>query len=264
MDTKMIFFDIDGTLLPEGEKDIPESTVKALRMAKENGHLIFINSGRTSFNIDESVRSLGFDGYVCGCGTYIYFKDQLLLGQTIPHKQCLEVIRLMRDCKIAGFFEENSYIFFDDQSPVVSDFLEDARRLFGTKGFVTPDFFSDEKYTFDKILVKIQPDSDYDTFRKYVDEHFEYIDRGDNIAEIIQKGYSKATGIQFLCDYLNIPLENCYAVGDSTNDLSMLEYVPNSIAMGNSMPEIIPYCSYVTTDIKKDGIYHALKHFNII
>ena len=103
-----------------------------------------------------------------------------------------------------------------------------------------------------------------ETFRAYSDEFLEFIDRGSHMAEIIQKGYSKATGIQFMCDYLNIPLENCYAVGDSTNDLSMLEYVPHSIAMGNSCPEVLKRCSYITADVDKDGIYLALKHFNII
>jgi len=262
--TKMIFFDIDGTLLPEGENDIPESTVKALQMAKANGHLIFINTGRTYFNVGEKIRNLNFDGYVCGCGTYIYFRDRLLFSSTIPHNQCVEIIQLMRDCLIPGFFEENNCIFFDDQSPATDSFLADARRMFGTRGVLTPESVEDTRFTFDKILVKILPESDVRTFRAYVDKYLTYIDRGGNIAEIIQKDYSKGTGIQFMCDYLDIPLANCYAVGDSTNDLAMLDYAPNSIAMGNSMPEILPHCTYVTTDIKKDGIYNALKHFKII
>ena len=82
--------------------------------------------------------------------------------------------------------------------------------------------------------------------------------------EIVPKGCSKATGIQRLMDYYNVPLEDCYAVGDSTNDLSMLEFVPNSIAMGNSMKEILPYCAYQTADLEDDGIEKALKHYGII
>ena len=84
------------------------------------------------------------------------------------------------------------------------------------------------------------------------------------MAEIIQKDYSKATAIQFMCDYLNLSLDDCYVIGDSTNDLSMLQYVRHSIAMGNSTPEILPYCEYVTTDIMEDGIANALKHYELI
>ena len=78
------------------------------------------------------------------------------------------------------------------------------------------------------------------------------------------KGFSKASGIEFLIKELNIPYENTYAIGDSTNDLSMLQYAKNSIAMGNSNPVLFDLVSYVTDDIEKDGIYNALKHYSLI
>lgn len=59
-------------------------------------------------------------------------------------------------------------------------------------------------------------------------------------------------------------LASCYVFGDSTNDLSMLTHVKNSIAMGNSYPEILANTSYVTTPIERDGIRNALKHFGLI
>lgn len=81
--------------------------------------------------------------------------------------------------------------------------------------------------------------------------------------EVVPKGISKATGIQVLMDYYGISLQDCYAIGDSTNDLPMLEFVPNSIAMGNSMKEILPYCAYQTANLEDDGIEKALKHYGI-
>ena len=81
---------------------------------------------------------------------------------------------------------------------------------------------------------------------------------------MVPKGYSKATGIKFLEEYLNIPLKDCYAIGDSSNDLSMLQYVPNSIAMGNSDPLLFDLVSFVTKDIEDDGIEYALSHYKII
>ena len=59
----------------------------------------------------------------------------------------------------------------------------------------------------------------------------------ENIYEVTRKDTSKATGIQFLLDYFNLPLESSYAFGDSNNDLPMLKYAGNSIAMGNAMKE---------------------------
>ena len=42
-----LFFDIDGTLLSEKTKEIPASTVRALQKTKQEGHAVFINTGRT-------------------------------------------------------------------------------------------------------------------------------------------------------------------------------------------------------------------------
>ena len=264
MKQKIIFFDIDGTILPENGMPLPESTKEAIKKARANGHLTFINSGRTSVNINPNIRELGFDGYLCGCGTYIYYKDKLLFQSTIPHDRCIEIINMMRQCRIPGFFEENSYCFFDDRLPDHPQ-VEWAKKSFGKKMTLLPaSAMNDPCFTFDKILIFMEDYSDEERFKNYASSFLEYIDRGNHMAEIIQKDYSKATAIQFMCDYLNLSLDDCYVIGDSTNDLSMLQYVRHSIAMGNSTPEILPYCEYVTTDIMEDGIANALKHYGLI
>lgn len=79
--------------------------------------------------------------------------------------------------------------------------------------------------------------------------------------EIIPLGYSKATGIQMIADYLNIPVENAISIGDSTNDLPMLEFTKESVAMGNSNPLLFDVVTFITTDIRDNGIENALKHF---
>ena len=45
---KLIFFDIDGTIVTEARdgRIIPDSTRTALRKLQQNGHLCFINTGR--------------------------------------------------------------------------------------------------------------------------------------------------------------------------------------------------------------------------
>lgn len=264
MKQKIIFFDIDGTLVPDGDSGtVPESTKTAIKKARENGHLTFINTGRTYINVNPNIKALGFDGYLCGCGTYIYYRDNCLLKSTIPHAQCMEIIEMMRKCRIPGFYEENSFIFFDDELPAHPEIIK-AKASYGRKVKDLPLSMDNPDFTFDKILAFIEPYSDGETFKAYINSFLEYIDRGGNMAEIIQKDYSKATAIQFMCDYLGLSLDDCYVIGDSTNDLSMLKYVRHSIAMGNSTPEIVPYCEYQTTDILDNGIYNALSHYGLI
>ena len=78
MKQNIIFFDIDGTIINETTGLIPQSTAKAIKKAKANGHLTFINTGRPISEISNSLRNLNFDGYVCGCGTYIEYRDKEL------------------------------------------------------------------------------------------------------------------------------------------------------------------------------------------
>ena len=70
MKRAVLFFDIDGTLLSEVTKKIPDSAAESVRRAKKAGHMLFINTGRTICSIPAEIRRLPFDGYLCGCGTY--------------------------------------------------------------------------------------------------------------------------------------------------------------------------------------------------
>lgn len=260
---KMIFFDIDGTIITEETRIIPKKTVKAIKKARENGHLVFINTGRTFFNVTENIRSIGFDGYVCGCGTYIHYNDKPLLSKSIPHETCVKIVKKVRECKIDVLYEGLNAVYFDQTKPAAEG-VAIAKEEFASHGFDITKSCDDPDIIFDKFVVWINEESDFDTFYSYITKDFDYIDRGNNFGEIVPKGHSKATGIKFLQEHFDIPLENCYAIGDSSNDLPMLQYVPNSIAMGNSTPLLFDLVSFVTKDIEDDGIEHALAHYKII
>lgn len=259
----MIFFDIDGTIISNKTNKCPKSTKDAIKKAHDRGHLTFINTGRTYFNIGEEIKSIGFDGYVCGCGTYINYMDKPLFYKTIPQKTCFEIANKLREFKIDGVFEGLNNMYFDQSKKHTGD-LALLKQCLISRGIDITKSWDDPALSFDKFVVWINEDSDYKAFFDYIQKDYDYIDRGNSLWEVVPKGYSKATGIQFLQNYFNIPLENCYAIGDSTNDLSMLEYVTNSIAMGNSTPALFNFVSFVTKDIEEDGIKYALEHFKII
>ena len=65
-------------------------------------------------------------------------------------------------------------------------------------------------------------------------------------------------------DKYEIPLARIYAFGDSNNDLDMLRYVQNSIAMGVCTEEVAKAASYRTDTVEADGIEKAMRHFGII
>ena len=61
-----------------------------------------------------------------------------------------------------------------------------------------------------------------------------------------------------LAEALGIPMADTVAVGDSSNDLEMLQRAGTAIAMGNATQGIRDLADYVTTDVMEDGIWNAL------
>ncbi|MBR4626780.1 MAG: HAD family phosphatase [Ruminococcus sp.] len=259
----IIFFDIDGTLITEdARRFIPESTRSAVAETRRRGNLAFINSGRTAFNISSEVRELGFDGIICGCGTYIECGSELIFRHTLKQDFCRDIAELMRKCNVTPVYEHTDGYFFDDKAPVTDD-LRDFLENFVESGIDISRRVEDEDFIFDKFVIWVNENSDFELFRREVGKHFSIIDRGNGFYENVPLGCTKATAIDTVLKRYGIPRENAYAIGDSMNDLPMLEAVPNSIAMGGAEC-LYPYVAYVTTPIEEDGIYNALSHYGLI
>lgn len=264
MSRKMIFFDIDGTLIDDKTKEIPASAAEAIRLTREKGNLTFINTGRTAEIVEPRIRALGFDGIVSGCGTYIYLKDEVLSAHTIPHEVCVEVVKKLREFQAAAFFEENSCLLFDGASPVKEKELENGKSVFYKMKCNVRDFWEREGQTFDKFFCMLNPNSDREGLIAYLSQQFTCIPREGTKLEVVPRGYSKATGIRFLQEHLGIGAEDCYVLGDSENDIEMFDAVPNAIAMGECAPQILERCSYQTAKVMEDGVFLALEHYGLI
>ncbi|MDO5516269.1 MAG: HAD family hydrolase [Clostridium sp.] len=264
MTHKIIFFDIDGTLLSETTHKIPESAKLAVKNAQENGHLLFINTGRGISNIVPSIKEMNFDGYVCGCGTYIEFKGKELFSKSFSNSFAREMIDDMHEFKIDSILEGKSGIYFDNDDLIYEKEVAETKERNIKDTSCKVKSFYDESLDFDKLVIWTNPNSSFDKFYDKYKDTFDFIHRENNFYELVPLGYSKATGIEFLINELDIDFNDTYALGDSTNDLTMLEYVKNSVAMGNSNPKLFDLVSYVTSDIEEDGVYNALKHYDII
>ena len=109
---KILFFDIDGTLITDdGKRYFPDSAKEAIQKARENGHLAFINTGRVFCNVTEEIRSAGFDGFVCGCGTHIVYNGETLFHHDTPYEVCAGVIRKCREYKMDAVYEHADKVF---------------------------------------------------------------------------------------------------------------------------------------------------------
>ena len=264
-DRKILSFDVDGTLITEdGRRYFPDSAKRALAQARVNGHLVFINTGRVYCNITEEIKSAGFDGFVCGCGTSIYYDGKELFHNDVSKDVCRDIAYVCRRYDMYGMYEHRDKVYVDGQK-MDNELLAEMVRYFRSNGiFVGEDVDSDD-FEFDKFCCWIPEDNKkVPEFREYVSGNFDYIDRGRDFCEIVPKGFSKATGIKYLLDYFDIPLENAYAFGDGNNDAPMLLYCPNSIIMMKGPEELKKQVMMVTDDAENDGIYNAMVKLGII
>ena len=111
---KILFFDIDETLLSHKTFTIPESTKNALKKAKENGHLIFINTGRTKSLIGDDIKELEFDGYICGCGTYIEVDNKVLYNNIVNEDKYNAILESLKKYELKAVLEGVDAIYIDE------------------------------------------------------------------------------------------------------------------------------------------------------
>ena len=91
MDTKIVFFDIDGTIYSY-EKGIPKDTAKAIELLKANGHIPVICTGRTKCMIYPDFINLGFDNIIAGAGTYCETNGKELYYKKLEDAEARRVI----------------------------------------------------------------------------------------------------------------------------------------------------------------------------
>ncbi len=265
MQRKIAFFDIDGTLTSELDGSIPKSAITAIRQARANGHLMFLNTGRCFQNVEKRFRDVGFDGYVCGCGTNIYCDGQDVLHISQSHEIIMQILQIARETDVDILFESRKEVCFDLSRPLHHPSAIRQYRAFADRGYHMPEDLENPNFFSDKFVIWFQTPEQLTAFCAVSDRWFSCIDRGGTFREFVPHGYSKATGLQYVLNHYGLPKENAYAFGDSNNDLTMLSYLENSVAMGNASPRsLFEQVSYVTAKASEDGIMQALKHFHFI
>ena len=63
--SKILFIDVDGTLV-DYDNNIPQSAVEAIKIARNNGHKVYICTGRSKSEVYQELWDIGLDGMFCG------------------------------------------------------------------------------------------------------------------------------------------------------------------------------------------------------
>lgn len=276
---KAIFLDIDGTLVND-HLVIPDSAKLAVQKARENGHLVFICTGRPKSLISPDILEVGFDGMIGSAGGYIEMDEEVLLHVNVKKEDVKHVVDFFNLHGIEFNLESNIGIFTgkngnsrmrstleqlqkDNPNPKV-DIEKGFESIFDSI-IESDDLIRDDINKISFFGSKLPIESIKQEFAsKFTVIPSTVSAFGENCGEISILGVNKATGIEKIITHLNIKKEDTFGYGDSWNDLEMLEYVQNGIAMGNANEAVKKIANDVTDTHDEDGIYNSFKKYGLI
>ncbi|AXY10288.1 MULTISPECIES: Cof-type HAD-IIB family hydrolase [Bacillus] len=256
---KVVFFDVDGTLLSEIDRSMHESTKEAIHRLIEKGIHVVVTTGRP-YSLCSQFKELGINTIISANGAHIK------CGETVIHKSVLsnEIVHDISEFAalhghgISYFTEDFVMNGIASHNNRVMQALSETLNL-GKYPEKSRDL-SEEVYCLclyaDEIeaqkFIKKYPMLTFDRFHGYV----------MNVLE--DNKVSKLAAVQKVLDYLNICKSEAIAFGDGGNDIEMLQYVGLGIAMGNGGEELKTRADFVTKRASEGGILFALDKFHIV
>ena len=257
---KAIFFDIDGTLLSHQTKQVPPSTIKAIKQLRKNNIYVFIATGRHSSEMAElPLQAVEVDGYISLNGQYCYNDQGIIYDLPIEKQDVKTIYHYITKHHLPCIFVEakNMYINFNNETvQKVQDSISSSLPQVG-----------DLKHGLSHPIYQIIP---YDIDAKQEAEiltltkHCKKNRWHDLAIDIMNKSGGKENGIKQILNHYSIKQEETMAFGDGLNDINMLQFVHTGIAMGNAKDEVKAIADDITDDVDQNGIYNALKKYHLI
>ncbi|WP_243290868.1 Cof-type HAD-IIB family hydrolase [Bacillus sp. FJAT-47783] len=256
MTKKLIFFDIDGTLL-DSDKELPISTKETIQQLKEKGHYVAIATGRAPFMFKQLREELLIDSFVSFNGQYVVFKDDVV------YENPLKIDTLKKLLEYAH--ESNHPLVFMSEEDMKSS-VEDhpfIHESMGSLKFDHPGFhpqYFNEKNIYQTLL--FCEEGDEVLYNHY--EELRFIRWHKFSTDILPLGGSKAEGMKKIMDRLQFNREDVVAFGDGLNDMEMIQFAGTGVAMGNAVQSLKEVADYVTKPVDEEGIKHAVYELNLL
>lgn len=275
---KIIFLDVDGTLT-DYEGKVPSSAVTAIRRARENGHRVYICTGRSKAEVYSELWDIGLDGMIGGNGSYVEDHGTVLMHQCITMEQCRRIVDWLHSRKLEFYLESNEGLFASEHFEKEAE--PAIREYSGRKGKPDADqitvagafpemIFGGELYRSDlnKVSYLLGSYQDFlDTKEQFPDmENGTWGGAGETalFGDLGVKGITKKNAIEHLLEYLGAGKEDTIAFGDAKIDIPMLEHCSIGVAMGNGGKEIKEMADFITDAVEEDGIFHAFVKLGLI
>lgn len=278
--SKIIFLDVDGTLVDYHNR-IPESAIRAIRQARENGHLVYVCTGRSRAEMQPELWEIGLDGMIGGNGSYVEHQGQVIMHQLLSEEDSRAIVDWLHERGLEFYLESNNGLFASE------NFRERARetlRIYSMNKGKTAEEVADQEVEdvihgmiFDGQLYR----NDLNKVSFVLDSYQDHLDskqafpqlvantwggRGESalFGDLGVKDIDKAHAISVLLDHLGASQTDTIAFGDAKIDISMLDYCAIGVAMGNGGAEILAMADMITDDVEEDGLYNAFEKLGLL
>ncbi|MGG4167824.1 Cof-type HAD-IIB family hydrolase [Rossellomorea vietnamensis] len=265
MSYKMIVLDLDDTLLRD-DQTISKRTKDALTQAQEAGVKVVLASGRPTQGMRWVAEELKLDHY----GSYIlpFNGSKIIDCKTNEEKYSrtlsAETAHFLYDISKR---EDVGILTYSEDAIIVEEtnqFASIESDLTGLPVKVVPDFKDAITGPVVKALMLKEADHLAKVEKKLqteLDDELSVMRSKPFFLEFTQLGVTKGASLDYLIKSMDIKREEVIAIGDSYNDLTMIEFAGLGVAMGNAPDDIKEKADYVTASNMEDGVAEVVDKF---
>ena len=274
MNKKLIFLDIDGTLTAPGSNVPPQSALDAIRAAQAQGHKVFLCTGR-NYDMLRPLLAYGFDGAVASGGGYVFMDDQILFDCPMTEEQKERALRLFAEGGVLRTIEARDASYCD---PGMGEFLQQCsggnsellrwREALEKDLGIRPMAEYDGRPIYKVVFMCARAEQLAGAIRELEGVFYFLVQdlAGANClnGELVNRKFDKGSGIRQVCRALNVPLSDTVGVGDSMNDLEMIETVGTGVCMANGSPNLKKRSDLVCPSVDEDGLAWAFRELGLV
>lgn len=242
MNIKVVALDMDGTLLDD-DGVVSDYTKQVIRQVLEKDIHVILTTGRPLRSCYPYAGELGLPSFIISSnGGEIWTVEKELLSRSLFDTDVLQSLwTLGNEMGLHMWTTATTEIFHNSTRP----------RDFQDYEWLKIGFGQLDEATKARLTVKLQTDF----------TGIEITNSSATNIEINPLGVNKAAALMFICDEIGITMDQVIAMGDSLNDLRMIEQAGIGVAMGNAQALVKERANHVTDTNNLDGVAKALEKF---
>lgn len=272
---KLIFLDIDGTLVPAGSNTPPKTALDAIRRTQQAGNKVFLCTGR-NYAMLKPLLKYGFDGMVASAGGYVTYGNDVIYDHPMNREETETALKVLHDNGVFCTIEAKDATYGDEN---LSDFLANAdgdnseierwRKALSENLSILPMKEYDGRPVY-KIVIMCRKAEQLLPARALLEKDYDFViqevkDHGNcQNGELINRAFDKGRGCRMLAEKLNVDISDTYGFGDSMNDLTMIEAVGTSVCMNNGAEALKKIADVVVPSVEEDGLLKGFLKLGLI